>query len=197
MSEPISTASTHLYRDPEVFERERAKIFAKSWQFLGLEADMAHPGDYLAETVAGFPIMVLRNAQSEESGATALRLLNALSGVRQIAGQEVQSEVVDFSTPAEVADRVRGQRVAILYVSAGLEAQMGAVATALEGLDVLTVGPSGAYAEQGAVVGFDLDEGRPLMVINTGRARSQHVSFKAELLKMARIVGSSQVASRP
>jgi len=68
MSEPISTAATHLYRDPAVFARERAAIFAKSWQFLGLEADIPRTGDYLAETVAGFPILVVRSGAGTLAG---------------------------------------------------------------------------------------------------------------------------------
>ena len=40
----------------------------------------------------------------------------------------------------------------------------------------------------GAVVGFDLEEGRPKIVVNLKRAKAQNVDFKAELLKFARIV---------
>jgi len=61
MPEPTTTAPIALYRDPEVFERERAAIFAKTWQFMGLEADLVRAGDYLAETLAGFPIVVVRD----------------------------------------------------------------------------------------------------------------------------------------
>ena len=61
MPEPLTTAPIDLYRDPEVFEREREAIFARTWQYLGLEADLVRPGDYLAETLAGFPIVVVRD----------------------------------------------------------------------------------------------------------------------------------------
>jgi len=67
MPAPTMTAPVELYRDPEVFERERAAIFAKSWQFFGLEADLVRPGDYLADTLAGYPILVIR----DEHGALA------------------------------------------------------------------------------------------------------------------------------
>jgi choline monooxygenase len=61
MPAPLTTAPIELYRDPEVYERERTAIFGRTWQFLGLEADMIRAGDYLAETLAGFPIVVVRD----------------------------------------------------------------------------------------------------------------------------------------
>ena len=39
MPTPPMTADVDLYRAPAVFEAERAAIFARSWQFLGLEAE--------------------------------------------------------------------------------------------------------------------------------------------------------------
>jgi choline monooxygenase len=56
------TAPVEFYRDPEVFAAERAAIFAKTWQFLGLEADLDRPGAYIAGNLAGFPVFALRDA---------------------------------------------------------------------------------------------------------------------------------------
>jgi len=65
---------------------------------------------------------------------------------------------------------------------------MPRVAAALEGIDVLTVGSTAQHAEKGAVVGFELDEARPKIVLNMKSARAQNVAFKAELMKLARIL---------
>ncbi len=54
------TAPAALYSDPAVFARERETVFRASWLFLGLEADLAAPGDYLAETLAGYPVVAVR-----------------------------------------------------------------------------------------------------------------------------------------
>jgi choline monooxygenase len=56
------TAPAAVYRDPVVFEHERGAIFAKAWLFLGLEADLTEAGDYVAETLAGYPLVVVRDA---------------------------------------------------------------------------------------------------------------------------------------
>jgi choline monooxygenase len=63
MPAPSTTAAVDLYRDPEVLARERELIFARAWQFLGLEVDMARPGDYLADVLAGYPVLVVRDEQ--------------------------------------------------------------------------------------------------------------------------------------
>jgi len=55
------TAPLALYRDPNVFEAERELIFARTWQFLGLESDLKRAGDYLAQSVAGYPVVVVRD----------------------------------------------------------------------------------------------------------------------------------------
>jgi choline monooxygenase len=55
-----ATAPASLYSDPAVYASERLLVFARAWQFLGLEADLARPGDYIAETLAGFPVLALR-----------------------------------------------------------------------------------------------------------------------------------------
>ena len=54
------TLPAALYRDPALYERERAEIFAKSWQLFAHEGQLPAPGAYVADTVAGYPLFVLR-----------------------------------------------------------------------------------------------------------------------------------------
>ena len=68
MPTPSTTAPLELYRDPAVFERERQQIFSRTWQFLGLEADLVRRGDYLAEVMAGYPLVVIRDEQNRLRG---------------------------------------------------------------------------------------------------------------------------------
>jgi choline monooxygenase len=58
---PSMTAPVELYQDPAIFAREREAIFARTWQFFGLEADLVRVGDYLAEVLAGYPLVVVRD----------------------------------------------------------------------------------------------------------------------------------------
>jgi choline monooxygenase len=49
-----------LYRDASHYERERRRVFAHSWQFMGHETQLAEPGQWLALTIAGYPVVAVR-----------------------------------------------------------------------------------------------------------------------------------------
>jgi phenylpropionate dioxygenase-like ring-hydroxylating dioxygenase large terminal subunit len=53
------------YGDEEVLRRERAAIFASSWQYAGRAADVAAPGSYLTTDAGGVPIVVTRDDDGE------------------------------------------------------------------------------------------------------------------------------------
>lgn len=54
------TLPASLYRDPAIYEKERWRVFRHSWLFIAHEGQLAQPGDYVAATVAGFPLVVVR-----------------------------------------------------------------------------------------------------------------------------------------
>ncbi len=51
------------YIDEELLRRERARIFARSWQYAGRTAQVDEPGSFLATDAGGIPILVTRDAQ--------------------------------------------------------------------------------------------------------------------------------------
>ncbi|MEZ5667310.1 MAG: aromatic ring-hydroxylating dioxygenase subunit alpha [Alphaproteobacteria bacterium] len=54
------TLPAWCYRDADLYQRERREIFAKCWQLFAHEDQLREPGAYVADTVAGFPLFVLR-----------------------------------------------------------------------------------------------------------------------------------------
>src|SRR5690348_2990512 len=48
------------YSDEELLRRERARIFASSWQYGGRADEVAEPGSFLATDAGGVPILVTR-----------------------------------------------------------------------------------------------------------------------------------------
>lgn len=56
-----ATLDAALYSDPLVYARERKAIFARSWLFVGHESQVAGPGSVLATTIAGYPLLVVRD----------------------------------------------------------------------------------------------------------------------------------------
>ncbi len=133
-------------------------------------------------------VLVVHLAGNPESTFEGANLAKALGELRDIAGVPARVDEAAFSDGASLATRCRDQHISIVYFAVGLEGEMTAVAKALAGVDVLTVGTAARHAENGAVVGFGLEEARPKIVLNLKQARAQNVAFKAELLKLARIV---------
>jgi hypothetical protein len=130
----------------------------------------------------------------KEGDADSIRVVNAmlnvLRDVKEIGGLPQTVVVLSYRSASELAEIVAREKAAIVYLSLGLEGEANAISAALSGHHVLTIGATGIFADRGANVGFDLEGGRPRIVINLGTSRAQHVELKAELLKLAQIVGS-------
>jgi choline monooxygenase len=60
----VSTLAWASYSDPPTLERERAAIFARSWQYVGRLAQLESPG-YFAATVGDIPVVVTRDGGGE------------------------------------------------------------------------------------------------------------------------------------
>ena len=133
-------------------------------------------------------VLVVENSVDNESVDVGSQFASALAAIHKAAGTDAQIDVLPLTTAAALAERCRTQRVSLVFLSTNLEREIGAIANALSGVDVLTVGATAAYATRGAVVGFDLDEGKPRIVLNLARAKAQNVSFRAELLKLSHLV---------
>ena len=79
-----STIPSWCYTDPSTLPLERETIFARTWQLVGREDQVAAPGSYFSTAVAGEPILLVRGND---------RRLRALSNVcRHRAGPVVRGE---------------------------------------------------------------------------------------------------------
>jgi len=59
-----STLPARCYTDPAIYELERERIFAQSYQLVANASDVAHSGDQICTEVAGRPIVVVRDGPS-------------------------------------------------------------------------------------------------------------------------------------
>lgn len=145
--------------------------------------------NFAARAGATAKIVIVQRAGDADSTRLASAVAKTLGELGDVAGKPKQIEVVAFAGAQAIADRVKNGHLAIVFFSLGLEGDLPAIAAALNGVDVLTYGATAAHAAKGTVVGFDLEESKPKLVVNPARAKAQNVSFKAELLKLARLVG--------
>ena len=49
------------YHAPDIYERERRKVFAREWQWIGRESQLKSPGDYVAAEIAGYRVFAIRD----------------------------------------------------------------------------------------------------------------------------------------
>jgi choline monooxygenase len=63
--ERASTLPSEWYVDRAILEREKAKVFARTWNLVGRMDQVAAPGDYFTATVADEPIIVARGADEK------------------------------------------------------------------------------------------------------------------------------------
>lgn len=68
MTNAAATLPARLYRDPARWPIERARIFARTWLFAAHESEVAAPGAWRADTLAGFPILLLRGEDGRLRG---------------------------------------------------------------------------------------------------------------------------------
>lgn len=62
---PTETLPWSLYGDLEALRRERERIFARAWQYVGHLGELQGPGSYFAAHVGGIPIVVTLDREGE------------------------------------------------------------------------------------------------------------------------------------
>jgi hypothetical protein len=123
-----------------------------------------------------------------DSARVGRYMAKALEEMPDIAGLPKTVELLAWSSPGALVAAVRARPTALVYFSLGLEGDAAAIAAALAGTDLLTIGATGALAERGTCVGFELEEGKPKIYVNLRVAKAQKVDFRAELLRLVKLV---------
>ena len=166
--------------DVPVPARLQAQLIAKIAAF-----DRNFPGRAGANAL----VLVIFKPGDSDSSQFAQQIAGELRTLADVGGVASTVDVIPFAGAPARAATIRDRKAAVVYLSADLDRDAAPVAGALAGGDVLTIGATGAFAEAGTVIGFDLVGGKPKIVANLGVAKAQHVDLKAEFLRLTRIVG--------
>ena len=59
-----TTTPAAWYRDPQVWATERARVFAAGWQFVTHAAAFAAQGAWVADVLAGYPVLLVRDGDA-------------------------------------------------------------------------------------------------------------------------------------
>jgi hypothetical protein len=160
---------------------------------LQLQADLTAKLIEYAQTPSaqGLSVMrigiVVRNG-SVESQHFGTELKATFARMASIAGLPHEEAIVNWSNAAAFAEEVRRRQLFAVYLTPGMRGEIGAIARVLEGAPVISVAAVDSYVAGGAILGFELVSGRPRMVLNLAQARKQGVAFRAQVMKLMRIV---------
>jgi anthranilate 1,2-dioxygenase large subunit len=65
-AEGLTRVPNKVYTDPTVYATEQDRIFrGPTWQFVGLEAEIPHPGDYKTDFIGDTPVIVVRDRDGQ------------------------------------------------------------------------------------------------------------------------------------
>jgi len=160
---------------------------------IGLQAELvakvaAYDRNFAARAGERVQVLLVTRAGDGESVRTAAHMESALKDMKEIGGLPHEETTVAYGGAKALADAVKARKVAIVYLTPGLGTELEAIRDALAGVSVLSVGAIADFVPKGAVLGFDLVSGRPKLVVNLTQAKKQDVAFKAEVLKLMRVI---------
>jgi YfiR/HmsC-like len=125
------------------------------------------------------------NAQSTRVGQAAAR---ALEG-KTAGSRPVEVSTQAFMGAAALAAKVKGNQLAIVYVTPGFDAsEMDSIAKSLAGISVLSAGALTRFIDDGVVLGFELVSGKPKLLVHLKRAHDQSVELSSQVLKIVRVI---------
>jgi YfiR/HmsC-like len=133
-------------------------------------------------------VFVVVKTNDPESARVGEQIMSELGVLEHIGGLPHSEELIRHTSPGALAELCKTRLPAIVYLSTNLGDQVEQIADALDGLSILSVAVSASYVPKRAIFGFDSESGKPKLLVNLGQARRQQVAFRAELLRLARVI---------
>jgi hypothetical protein len=133
--------------------------------------------------------MLLVGKPSDPTSMPGIRQMRqALGALDTLGGMQHEEDVIEFTTPANLAERTKNGRFSVVYLGSGFHGDVENIRAALEPFAVLTVSANPEDVSRGIVLGFDLVSGRPKLVLHLTQGRKQRIDLSSDALKLMRII---------
>ncbi len=156
----------------------QVSLFARIWTF-----DRSHHARLSDDLVIG----VLYQSQVRWSMLTKEAFVTAASSF-QAGEHAVRIVEIDYRDPAGLREAMLRERIDIVYVAPLRAVNVRDIATVTRSLGALTCTGVPAYVSGGLLVGLELRDGRPAILVNREASQREGAVFSSELLKLARLV---------
>jgi YfiR/HmsC-like len=132
-------------------------------------------------------VLIVAKLDRTKSQLSAAEMKSALANIDRIGGLPHQEIVVSYEGADALAHRCRSERIAAIYLTPGFEDDIEQIRASLSTVSVLSLGAVADYVPRGVVLGFELESGKPKILLNLGQARLQNVNFPADLLRLMKV----------
>jgi hypothetical protein len=129
-------------------------------------------------------ILLVIKPGSAKSQLSADEMRSALARIDRIGGLPHQETVVPYAGAQSLADRCKAEKIAVVYFTPGFDDEIDALRAALAADNVLSLAAVSDYVQKGIVLGFELESGKPKILINLDQARRQGVNFPSDVLRL-------------
>ena len=159
---------------------------------VGLQAELvvkvaSYDRNLAARAEGRVRFLVVSKPDDADSRRVAAQMVNALAPVTDVGGLPKEVSTHAYSGAAALAAACRAQRIAIVYFAPGLGDEVPAIAAALEEQSILSVAAMPSYVPHGIVLGIDVIEGRPKLLLNLSQARKQQVKLRPDVMQLMKV----------
>lgn len=141
-----------------------------------------HEQNFEERTGGTVSVLVMRNGGSDESIYEANALARQFRELGSIRGRPVSVRIVEWTTDKAFIDKCAFELVTIAYFTSGFKGRVPVAP------GVLTLGVNESLAWRGAVIGFVLEQARPVIVLNLPRSRHNGLDFEFRIFKLVKII---------
>jgi hypothetical protein len=132
-------------------------------------------------------LLIVVKRDQPKSEVSAAQMKSALSRVERIGGLPHEDIVVAYEGAARLAERCKTEHVAAVYLTPGFEDDIADLRASLSGVSVISLAAVADYVPQGIVLGFEVEGGKPRILVNLAQARLQDVAFSSDVLHLMRV----------
>ncbi len=173
---PAHALEAAFYTSAEVFAQDLALIFGRHWIYVGVEADVAEPGDFVSVNIGGESVVIVRGDDEE---------IRAFHNVCRHRGSRLVMEeagsVGNLVCPYhQWTYNLEGRLISALHMSAAFDPSCHGLKPvhlrSLAGLLFLCLAPEPAP-------GFDLMEAAMAPYLSAHNLRNTKIAFQSDLIE--------------
>jgi ABC-type xylose transport system substrate-binding protein len=139
-----------------------------------------------AEVVVGV-LYKIGNAGSQHVAEGMQAAFQALPGAKA-QGLPIKAILVAYDTAAGLVSSIKTEGLDVLFISAGLDAQLAAILELSRIHQVMSIAGTEEFFAKGASIGISVVQEKPAISINLTTSKGEGVAFGAGLLRLAKVV---------